>query len=83
YMQLYLEILKNILESEETHIVFPNLKMDPKEIVEIESYRALQNIKKVLEDDNLGDEECFEKIEEIVCIFESIGSNAGNRHDFG
>ena len=47
-MQLYLEILKNILESEETHIVFPNLKMDPKEIVEIESYRARQNIKKVL-----------------------------------
>ena len=25
----------------------------------------------------------YEKIEEIVCALESIGSNGGGRHDFG
>ncbi len=82
-MQLYVEILRNLLAGEETHVVFPNLKMNPKEIIEIESYKALQKIKEILEDDSLEDSECFMKIEEIVCVFEKIGSHAGNRHDFG
>ena len=25
----------------------------------------------------------FEKIEEIVCLLEELGSSGGNRHDFG
>ena len=52
-------------------------------IVEQESYKALQKIKAVLEDDSLDDPECFMKIERIIRIFEEIGSDGGNRHDFG
>ena len=37
----------------------------------------------VIEDDSLEDDECFMKIEEIVCAFENLGSGGGNRHDFG
>ncbi|MGI6263852.1 MAG: hypothetical protein ACOYJY_00070 [Acutalibacteraceae bacterium] len=46
-------------------------------------YRALERIKAILEDENPEDAECFEQIEEIVCVLESIGSNGGVRHDFG
>lgn len=81
-MELYKEILISALKDEDVTVVFPNLKIDGKEIVEMECYKALKEIKKVLENDSLEDKECFEKIEEIVCIFESLGSNGGGRHDF-
>ncbi|MDD3164847.1 MAG: hypothetical protein PHS97_03220 [Oscillospiraceae bacterium] len=46
-------------------------------------YQALLAIKAALNDDTLQDDACFQKIEEIVCIFEALGSNGGARHDFG
>jgi len=52
-------------------------------IIQSESYQALQKIKAVIHDDSLTDNECFMKIEEIICIFEALGSNDGTRHDFG
>lgn len=82
-MELYKEILVKILADEEIQVTFPNLKVNPTEIVESESYRALQRIKAVLDDDNLTDSECFMKIEEIIYIFESLGISCGVRHDFG
>lgn len=36
-----------------------------------------------MKDDDLEDDECFIKIEEIVRLFEGLGSGGGNRHDFG
>lgn len=82
-LDLYKEILVKVLENQEINISFSNLKVDAKEIVQLESYKALQKIKTIIEDDSLEDEECFIKIEEIVSIFESLGSGGGNRHDFG
>lgn len=82
-MELYLEILLNLLQKEEAQITFPNLQMDVESIVLDTSYRALQAIKRVLTDDSLSDAECFRKIEEIVQILEGIGSSGGNRHDWG
>lgn len=82
-MELYKEILAKILADEEIQITFPNLKTNPTEIVDSESYRALQKIKAVINDDNLTDSECFMKIEEIICILESLGISSGTRHDFG
>ncbi len=81
-MELYAEILKHILEKEEIHVTFPNLDVNTEKLVETASYQALMEIKQVLEDDTLSDEACFQKIEEIVCIFERLGSSGGNRHDF-
>ena len=52
-------------------------------IVQDRCYQALCRIKEILEDDTLSDPECFHKIEEIVCVLEDLGSNAGARHDFG
>lgn len=81
-MQLYTEILKSVLEKEEIQIVFPNLHIDAAAIVEQECYKALCQIKGILADERLDDKICFEKIEEIVSVFERMGSNAGSRHDF-
>lgn len=82
-MQLYKEILTQILSNQEIHIAFPNLNINPTVIIQSESYQALQKIKAVIHDDSLTDNECFMKIEEIICIFEALGSNGGTRHDFG
>ncbi len=82
-MELYKEILANILRKEEIQISFPNLKLDAAQIIEFECYKALKTIKAIIEDDSLEDKECFMKIEEIVCTFEAIGSDGGSRHDFG
>ncbi len=78
-MLLYEEILLSLLRSADSEYFGKSVT----EIVELECYKALKEIKDVIEDDLLDDEECFMKIEEIVRVFESIGSNGGNRHDFG
>lgn len=78
-MELYKEILAKVFEKEEIHIIFPNLKLNAEGIVEKECYKALKKIKAIIENDSLSDFDC---VEEIVCVFESIGSNGGGRHDF-
>ena len=82
-MDLYMEILSKVLESREVNMVFPNLRLEATQIVELTCYRALQEIKAVIEDESLEDDACFWKIEKIVRLFEKMGSNGGFRHDFG
>ena len=82
-MELYKEILAKVLATKEVKITFSDLQIDSKEIVEMQCYQALQKIKAVIQNDSLTDNECFMKIEEIVCIFEALGGSVGNRHDFG
>jgi len=81
-MELYKELLARVLEGEEVQVVFPNLKIDAADIVEMKCYQALQEIKAIIEDDSLTDSECYLKIEAIVCLLEELGSDGGNRHDF-
>lgn len=82
-MDLYKELLVNYLKSSRIEVAFPDLKIDAREITELICYQALQQIKEIIEDKDLSDEECFIKIEKIVCVLESIGSDGGDRHDFG
>ena len=67
-MELYKEILRHT---------------DDAKIVELACCQALRQIKEVLEDDAFSDPECFWRIERIVEIYESLGSGAETRHDFG
>ena len=53
------------------------------EIVNLECYKIILEIKAVIEDDSLDDPECFEKIEEIITVFEKHGLGCDFRHDFG
>ena len=82
-MELYRDILYRILESEEFEILLPKWKMNVEEMMEMKCYQALQEIKKILEADELDDAECFESIEKIICVFEKLGSGINERHDFG
>lgn len=47
------------------------------------SSRALLRIRDILADDTLSDENCFHRIEAIVCLLEDLGIDCGGRHDFG
>lgn len=81
-MDLYKEILINVLENEKIDVFFPDMKIPIKEIIELTCYKTLCDIRDIIRNDNLCDAECFEKIEQIICKFESIGSDGGTRHDF-
>ena len=81
-MEFYKYLLAKLLENEEIKIVFPSLKISPSEMVEMRCYNALNEIKAIIEDDGYTDEECFLKIERIVCLLEDLGSSGGSRHNF-
>ena len=82
-MELYKELLVQLLSHGEIHVTFSGVDFDPAKLVEAQSYLALQKIKAILEDDQLDDADCFSKIEAIVSLFEDLGSSCGSRHDFG
>lgn len=52
------------------------------ELMNSAACQALEKIRRVLNDNRLDDQTCFWKIEEIVRIYEEMGSNGGSRHDF-
>lgn len=82
-MELNVEILAHFLAQENAQIIFPQLQLNAKDIVEMQCYQTLRKIQEIVRDDTLEDKECFERIEAIICAFEAIGSNGGSRHDFG
>ena len=82
-MELHQEILAHILQNTTVNISFPELSCDISTLMEQRCYQALQKIQAILRDDRLDDAECFQKIEEIVCVIENLGGGCGTRHDFG
>ena len=82
-MELYRDMLCRILETEEFEILLPKWNMKVEEMMEMICYQALQAIKRILEEDELEDEECFDRIEKIISVFETLGSGIYDRHDFG
>ena len=82
-MKLNGQILARYLAQEEAQIVFLQLQLDAKQIVQLECYRMLCNIQQIVRDDTLDDSECFERIERIVAEFENGGVDSGSSHDFG
>ena len=82
-MELYRDMLCKILESEEFEILLPKWKMNVEEIIEMKCYQALNEIKKILEDETIDDRDCFESIESIISVFEKLGIGINERHDFG
>ena len=82
-MELYRDMLCRILETEDFEILLPKWNMKVEEMMEMKRYQALQAIKRILEEDELDDEECFDRIEKIISVFEALGSGIYDRHDFG
>lgn len=83
-MELYQEILVHLLNTQQIEVNIPALQPGALEhIVESICYQTLLRIQEIVQDDCFDDAECFQRIEEIVCTFEAIGSDGGSRHDFG
>ena len=82
-MSMYSEILAHKLCEERLAEIIDVLLPEPEKTAELICYEALCKIKAIIEDDSLSDGECFRQIEELVGVFESIGSGGGTRHDFG
>ena len=80
-MELWRELLISGLQNENNKFDCINDKT-LKEIVESRCYKVLLQIKQIIEDENLLDEDCFIKIEEIICALEENNIFC-NRHDFG
>ncbi|MCL2562979.1 MAG: hypothetical protein FWE08_02975 [Oscillospiraceae bacterium] len=78
-MELYKELLAKVLSQEEVHIMFPHIHLNAKEIIEMECYLALQKIQAIIQNDDLSNFDC---VEQIVRVFEMLGSDGGTRHDF-
>ncbi len=81
-MELYNDILAKVLAEGEVRVTFPELNVSAGEAVEGRCFKALKAIRAILDDDRLDDPDCFERIEEIVSVFEELGSTGGSRHDF-
>lgn len=81
-MELYKEILAQILRKGEVKITFTDFDGNAADAVECECYKTLCKIKEILADNTLDDIECFWKIEKIVRVFEDLGTDCGGRHDF-
>ncbi|MCL2566430.1 MAG: hypothetical protein FWE24_11595 [Defluviitaleaceae bacterium] len=78
-MELFKEILAKILKNEEIHIIFPNLEVEiTAKLVEMQSFKALQKIQAIIENDDLSDFHC---IEEIILVLEEMGTGC-NRNDW-
>lgn len=82
-MELYKQILWTALQKEEYQQNLPGIAINAAEIIQLECYKALKKIKEIIEDESLEDPECFIKIEEIVYLFDTMGINDSDRHDFG
>ncbi len=81
-MKMYEQILVKALENETVQVVFPNVKLNPTEIVQLNCYQAIEKIRDVLQNEDLEDVDCFMRIEEIVNTLEDLGVDVDGRHDF-
>ena len=79
-MELWEEMVKELLVCGKIQLVISG---EIKEVMESKCYKALSQIRDIVRNDALSDQECVGHIEAIVCVLEEIGSSGGTRHDFG
>lgn len=82
YEQLLNRIIRIKLVESDLKTEIP-ICVDVTKVINDVCYKTLVAIRDVLDDRTLNDRECFNKIEEIVSLYESLGSDGGSRHDFG
>ena len=57
-MTLYEEILWGCLRDIPVQVTFPNLTVNPSDLVEMKSFLAIERIRDILEQEELTDQEC-------------------------
>jgi len=80
-MELSTQILSRLFDGDRgTKITLSIPESDITKLFTDTCYTALAEIHKIISDDKLDDFHC---VEQIIQIFERLGSDGGNRHDFG
>ena len=74
-MELYGEILQNLLAGHRVEVTFPDLTVRPEDLLTSVCYRALVQIREILRDGAYTNEECFFKIAEIIQHLEQPDSD--------
>ena len=82
-MDDFKDILAQAISTEAVRGCLSSFETSVTELVELQCFQAIKDIRKILEDEGLEDMECFWKIEKIVCRLEALGLSCGDRHDFG
>lgn len=82
-MKLLGEIMNQTQKKKPIQISSADTETDLSQLLELECYQMILEIKTVLEDESLADADCFNKIEALVCLFEKHGIRCQYRHDFG
>ena len=81
-MELWKEMICALLLKSGIEISFPQIQ-NVEALFSNACYRALAEIKQIIEDRSMDDANCFAAIEKIVRVYECMGSDGGTRHDFG
>ena len=72
-MTLYEEILWGCLRDIPVQVTFPNLTVNPSDLVEMKSFLAIERIRDILEQEELTDQECAMQIRYVIYTLEAGG----------
>ena len=76
-MDLYKELLLKILEGERVEVTFPNLKINPEYIIQIECYTAVVAISAIVANNAMNDKEKIKEIKKTIASLKNYGLNIG------
>ena len=78
-MTLYEEILWGYLRDIPVQVTFPNLTVNPSDLVEMKSFLAIERIRDILEQEKLTDQECAMQIRYVIYTLEAEGISIKRR----
>ena len=78
-MTLYEEILWGCLRDIPVQLTFPNLTVNPSDLVEMKSFLAIERIRDILEQEELTDQECAMQIRYVIYTLEAEGISIKRR----
>lgn len=78
-MTLYEELLWGCLRDLPVQVTFPNLTVNPNDLVEMKSFLAIERIRDILEKEGLTDQERTMQIRYIIYTLEAEGVSIQNR----
>lgn len=78
-MTLYEEILWGCLRDIPVQVTFPNLTVNPSDLVEMKSFLAIERIRDILEQEELTDQERAVQIRYVIYTLEAEGISIKRR----
>lgn len=78
-MTLYEEILWGCLRDIPVQVTFPNLTVNPSDLVEMKSFLAIERIRNILEQEELTDQERAMQIRYVIYTLEAEGISIKRR----